>query len=281
MRVLLTGATGAVGRALLPQLIAEGHIVIACTRSPASLSGLASLGAQLLIVDALERDATTDAVCTIKPDAIIYGMTALASVKSFRNMDRALAPTNLLRTKGLDALLEGARLAGAPRFIAQSYGGWSLGRCGDSIKDEKCSFDRPCSTIHGAIAGTIRHLESVVPAAAFLTGTVLRYGILYGPGTAFAKGGSMRNLVERWSLPLIGSAGGVWSFLHVEDAASAACAAVRHGSAAVYNVADDDPVEVSRWLPGFARESRTDAHRFYSNEGYSEIKRYVLFEKDL
>jgi nucleoside-diphosphate-sugar epimerase len=253
MKVLLTGATGAVGRALLPQLIAEGHTVIACTRNPASLPGLATLGAQPMILDALERDATIDAVCTIKPGAIIHGMTALASVKSFRNMDHALAPTNLLRTKGLDYLLEGARLAGTSRFIAQSYGGWSLERCGNSIKDESAPLTSNVPPSMEESVAAIRYLESVVPAAAFVIGTVLRYGVLYGPGTAFAKAGSMHNLVERRSLPLIGSAGGVWSFLHVEDAASAACAALRYGSAAVYNVADDDPVEVSRWLPAFAQ----------------------------
>ncbi len=253
MKIFLTGATGAIGRRLLPLLIRDGHKVFASTRSSAKMQDLKSEGAHPLVVDVLDDVEIRRAVVSVQPDAVIHELTALSHVKSYRHLDRSLAETNLLRTRGLDNLIAAAIEARASRFIAQSFGGWPNGRGGPRIKSEHEPLDdSPLPSMIESLAA-IKHIETTVPSIPRMTGIVLRYGQLYGPGSGFSLRGAMVSLVERRSFPLIGGGGGIWSFIHVDDAASATVASLSRGGAGIYNIVDDEPSEVSNWLPFLAK----------------------------
>src|SRR5436190_12418988 len=180
MRVFLAGATGAIGRRLLPQLIARDHRVIAATRSPEKLEPLRALGAAPVVVDGLDGAAVGEAVARAEPDAIIHQMTALAGMTDLRHFDRGFAVTNELRTTGTRHLLAAAAAAGVDRFIAQSYTGWTNAREGAPIKSELDPLDPdPPEAQTESLAG-IRYLEQAVLDAP-LEGIALRYGSFYGP----------------------------------------------------------------------------------------------------
>ncbi len=252
MKIFLAGATGAIGQRLLPLLINDGHEVFASTRSSAKLGGLQQQGAHPLLVDVLDAASTRRAVAAVKPDAVIHELTALSHVKSYRNLDEALAETNMLRTRGLDNLIAAAVESGATRFIAQSFVGWPNGRGGSRIKSELDPLDdSPLPSMVESLAA-IKHIETTVPTLRTMTGIVLRYGQLYGPGSGFSVDGAMVRLVKKRSFPLIGGGGGIWSFVHVDDAASATVAALSRGDAGTYNIVDDDPSDISNWLPFLA-----------------------------
>jgi nucleoside-diphosphate-sugar epimerase len=253
MRIFLTGATGAIGQRLLPLLVSDGHEVFASTRSSGKLEGLQQQGAHPLVLDVLDAASTRRAVVSVKPDVVIHELTALSHVKSYRHLDVALAETNELRTRGLDNLITAAVEAGATRFIAQSFLGWPNGRGGPRINSELDPLDdSPLPSMVKSLAA-IKHIETTVPSIQTMTGVVLRYGQLYGPGSGFSANGAMVRLIERRSFPLIGGGGGIWSFVHVDDAASATVAALSRGDAGIYNVVDDEPSEISNWLPFLAR----------------------------
>ncbi|MBV9448874.1 MAG: NAD(P)-dependent oxidoreductase [Streptosporangiaceae bacterium] len=247
MRIFVAGATGAVGQHLVPLLTAAGHQVTGTTRSEAKAATLRAQGATPAIVDGLDREGVRTAVKAAKPDVVIHQMTALASISmnSFRNMDRAFAGTNELRTKGTDYLLEAASDANVSRFIAQSYIGWNAERTGSMVKTEEDPTDRhPPATAAESLAA-IEHVDSAVPAHG---GIVLRYGSFYGPGASDL----MLTAVRKRRVPVVGSGAGVWSFIEVTDAAAATVAAVTKGDPGVYNIVDDDPAPVSVWLPYLA-----------------------------
>ena len=244
MRVFVAGATGAIGRYLVPSLVAAGHQVTGTTRSTAKASQLKSAGATPAIVDGLDRQAVLEAVGAAQPDVIVHQMTALASMRSFRNFDKEFAVTNELRSKGTDYLLEAARQAGTRRFIAQSFTGWNNARTGAQIKTETDPLDPdPLPPTRQAMAA-IRHLEETVPGAV-PEGLVLRYGSFYGPGAS----GSMLDVVRKRRMPVVGAGTGIWSFTEVTDAAAATVAAVARGAPGIYNIVDDDPAPVAQWLP--------------------------------
>ncbi len=253
MRVFLAGATGAVGRYLVPGLVARGHAVTALTRSPAKAAGLRELGAEPVVGDALVRARIVEAVERAEPDVVVHQLTALASLRSLRKFEREFALTNRLRTEGTDNLLEGARRAGARRFVAQSYGAAIYERAGSAVKTESDPLDAEPPAPQRTTFRAIRHLEEAVTGAAGLAGIALRYGLFYGPGTSLGPDGSMTELVRRRRVPIIGDGAGVWSFVHVHDAATAALAAIETGAPGIYNVADDDPAPVAVWLPELAR----------------------------
>ena len=253
MRVFLAGATGAVGKRLVPALRERGYEVVGLTRSPEKAPSLRNLGAEPVIGDALDRTGITRLIAQAKPDVVVHELTALTGMRSLRNFDRVFAQTNRLRTEGTDNLLEGARLAGARRFVAQSYGGWTYGRGGSGLKTESDPLDSHPPRKQRQSLAAIRHLEDVVLADRSLTGIALRYGNLYGPGTNLGYDGDMTELVRKRMIPVIGSGAGVWSFLHIDDAASAVIAAIEHGTRGIYNIADDDPAPVAAWLPELAR----------------------------
>jgi nucleoside-diphosphate-sugar epimerase len=253
MRVLVAGATGAIGRRLVPALRGKGYEVVATTRSADKAAALRSAGVETVEVDALDRGAVAEALARTKPEVVIHQLTELAGVSSLRNFDREFAGTNLLRTRGTDNLLEGARAAGVRRFIAQSYGGWPYDATGDTPKTEADPLDPDPPRKQRKSLEAIRHLEQAVVGARELEGIALRYGNFYGPGTAIAPDGDLVALVRKRALPVIGGGAGVWSFIHVDDAAAATIAAIERGTPGVYNIVDDDPAPVAVWLPELAR----------------------------
>ena len=247
MRVLVAGATGVVGRQLVPQLIAAGYQVTATTRSADKAAGLRAAGADAAVVDGLDSIAVGETVARAEPEIVIHQMTALAGNFDLRHIERTFAMTNKLRTAGIDNLLAAAQAAGARRVIAQSYSGWPNIRTGGPVKTEDDPFDPDPPKAMRSTLDAIKHLEQAVVASP-LEGVVLRYGNLYGPGATDL----MVDLLERRQVPVIGNGAGIWSFLHVQDAASAAVAALDRGAAGVYNNVDDEPAPVSEWLPVLA-----------------------------
>jgi nucleoside-diphosphate-sugar epimerase len=253
MRVFLAGATGAIGRQLVPRLVAAGHEVHGMTRSESKQAMLDELGAVPVVADAFDADQVADAVGRAKPDVIIHQLTAIGSLDP-RHLDRDFALTNRLRTEGTDHLLSAGHAVGAWRFVAQSNGAYfSYAPTGGPVKSEEDPLSTtPPREARGVLAA-IRHLEQAVVDARWTEGIVLRYGALYGPGTSMSADGEQFELVRKHKLPLVGDGGGVWSFIHVADAAEATVAAIEHGRRGVYNVVDDDPAPVAEWLPALAQ----------------------------
>jgi nucleoside-diphosphate-sugar epimerase len=244
MRVFLTGATGAIGKALVPRLVEGGHDVIGTTRSAGKADRLAVQGAEPLVLDLLDAAAVLDAVVAARPDAILHEATALAGADDLKHFDRSFAETNRLRTEGTDTLLAAAREAGVRRFVAQSFTGWPYARDGAPVKTEDDPLDpTPVPAMRETLAA-IRHLEEAVVAAG---GVVLRYGGFYGSPTD-----AQLELVRKRRFPLVGDGGGIWSFVHLEDAADATVLALERGKPGIYNVVDDDPAPVREWLPALA-----------------------------
>jgi nucleoside-diphosphate-sugar epimerase len=258
MRVFVAGATGAIGKQLVPRLVAAGHEVHGMTRSESKQAMLHELGAVPVVADALDPDQVAEAVGRARPDVIVHQLTALGSIDSLnpRHLERAVAPTNRLRTEGTDHLLSAGQAVGVRRFVAQSNFA-SYARTGGPVKSEEDPFDPSPAREMREGAAAIRHLEEAVLGARWTEGIVLRYGAFYGPGTSMAPGGELSEMIRKRKFPLVGDGGGVWSFIHVTDAAEAtvaAVAAVEHGSRGVYNVVDDDPAPVAEWLPAMAQE---------------------------
>jgi 2-alkyl-3-oxoalkanoate reductase len=249
MRVFVTGATGALGRQLVPGLVAAGYEVTATTRTQGKAGQLREAGAEPVVVDGLDRQAVISAVRAASPDVIVHEMTALADMRSFRNPDRLFAVTNQLRTRGTDNLLTAVAEAGTRRVIAQSYAGAAPDkRSGGGLRTEDDPVDwRPIRSAVQAPAA-IRHVEEAVPAGA-AEGIVLRYGTFYGPGASDL----LLERVRKRQVPVIGGGTGVWSFIEVSDAAAATLAAVEGGAPGVYNVVDSDPAPVAEWLPYLAK----------------------------
>jgi nucleoside-diphosphate-sugar epimerase len=248
MRVFVTGATGALGRHLVPGLVAAGHEVTATTRTPGKVAQLREADAEPVIVDGLDREAVIAAVQAAAPEVVVHQMTALAGMRSLRNPDKQFATTNELRTRGTDNLLAAAARAGTRRVIAQSYAGAGPDkRSGGRLKTEEDPLDlRPIrSAVQGPAA--IAYVDRTVPLEA-AEGIVLRYGGFYGPGAS----DFLLDMLRKRQVPVIGGGTGVWSFIEITDAAAATIAAVDHGAPGLYNVVDDDPAPVAEWLPYLA-----------------------------
>jgi len=253
MRVFVAGATGAIGRQLVPRLVAAGHEVHGMTRSESKQAMLDELGAVPVVADALDADQVAEAVARAKPEVIVHQLTAIGAL-DMRHFDRDFALTNLLRTEGTDYLLSAGQAVGVQRFVAQAVAGYgAYVRTGGPVKSEEDPLDpTPAREMRETLAA-IRHLEEAVLGARWAEGIVLRYGASYGPGTSLTPGGEQFELVRRRKFPLVGDGGGMWSFIHVADAAEATVAAVERGSRGVYNVVDDDPAPVAEWLPALAQ----------------------------
>jgi nucleoside-diphosphate-sugar epimerase len=247
MHVFVAGATGAVGRPLIPQLIAAGHKVTATTRTTAKAGELRAFGAESVVADGLDRVAMTEAVVEAEPDAIVHQMTALGGKPDMRRFDRWFAATNELRTKGTDILLSAAREAGVERFVAQGYTGWTNPTTGGPVKSEGDAFDPDPPKMQRESLAAIRYLEETVPAA-LPHGVVLRYGNFYGPGASE----SLVTLIRKRQFPVIADGAGVWSWIHLDDAAAATAAALESDASGVYNITDDEPARVAEWLPYLA-----------------------------
>jgi nucleoside-diphosphate-sugar epimerase len=254
VKVFIAGGSGALGKPLITQLRAAGHEVVTMTRSPGKTAALQGLGAEVAVADAFDRDAVRQAVGAADPEVLIHQLTSLAGATDFKHFDREFAVTNRLRTEGTDNLLAAAREAGVRRFIAQSFGGWNYERTGGMVKTEEAPLDPNPPAGQRQSLGAIRHLEAAVMGASELEGLVLRYGGFYGPGTSLSRDGEATELVRKRKFPIVGGGTGMWSFAHIEDAAAATAAAVDRGAPGIYNVADDEPVQASVWLPALARE---------------------------
>jgi nucleoside-diphosphate-sugar epimerase len=243
MRVLVVGASGAIGSRLIPQLAERGHQVTGTSRSAAKAGQLRSLGAEPAVLDVLDAGAVRAVVAKARPDAIVYQATALAGQAFSRNMDRGFAPTNDLRTKGTDILLTAAAEAGVPRFIAQSFAPFRYAHIGGPVKDEGDPLvsDPPPSA--RLMFGAMAHVDQAVTAAG---GIALRYGGFYGDVDA------MVTAVRKRQFPLVGDGGGMMSFIHLEDAAVATVLALDAEGPAIYNITDDEPAPMRDWLPALA-----------------------------
>ena len=253
MRVLVAGATGAIGKQLVPRLVEAGHEVHGMTRSESKQAMLHELGAVPVVADALDPYQVAEAVGRARPNVIVHQLTAIPATLDLRHFDRDFALTSRLRTEGTDHLLSAGQAVGVQRFVAQSHI-LSYARTGGSVKSEEDPFDRsPAREMRETLAA-IRHLEEAVLGARWTEGIVLRYGHFYGPGTSLVPGAEQVELVRRRKFPLVGDGVGVWSFIHVADAAEATVAAVERGYRGVYNIVDDHPALVAKWLPALAEE---------------------------
>ena len=253
MKVFVTGGTGVIGKFLLPLLLDNKHEVVALTRSVTKAAELEDAGVAAVIVDPLDKPRLTAAVRRAEPDAIIHQLTALTNVGNFRKFDQEFALTNRFRTEVTGTLLAAARTIGTRRFIAQSYCGWPYAKKGDAVKTEEDPLDpNPPESFTKTLAA-IRYLEDKVCTTTFLEGLALRYGMFYGPGTSIGKGGPVLRMVRKRRFPVVGGGGGVWSFIHILDAARATVAAISRGAPGLYNIVDDEPAKVAVWLPALAR----------------------------
>jgi nucleoside-diphosphate-sugar epimerase len=259
MKVFVAGATGVLGRALVPQLVARGHEVVGMTRSASKQDLVRSLGARPVVSDALDPDSVAQAVASAEPEVIVHQLTALSgrmSVRDMRHPDRSLAATttNRLRTEGTDHLLATGRAVGARRFVAQSFAAVRFARTGGPMQTEADPLDPdPPAAMRPGLAA-ILHLERAVTTIEWGEGLALRYGSFYGPGTgiSLAPDAVMAGPIRKRRFPIVGGGGGVWSHVHIEDAAAATAAAVERGQPGIYNVVDDDPAPVREWLPALA-----------------------------
>ena len=247
MHIFVAGATGAIGKRLVPQLIARRHRVTATTRRSQNVDQLRALGADVVVVDGLDGAAVGEAVARAEPDAIVHQMTALSRKPDLRRFDRWFADTNELRTKGTEHLIAAARAVGVNKFVAQSYTGWTNIRTGGPVKTEEDPFDPHPARAQRESLAAIRSLEQAVLNAP-LEGIVLRYGNFYGPGASEP----LVDLIRKRRFPIVGDGAGVFSWTHLDDAAAAAVTAVEGGPSGVYNIVDDEPAAVSRWLPYLA-----------------------------
>ena len=251
MRVFVAGASGAIGRRLLPQLIAAGHDVTGTTRSEAAAEAIRAAGAQAAICDALDAQALHAAVTGAAPEVVVHQLTALPH--RFDPRDKEIyASTNRLRSEGTRTLLDAARAAGARRMICQSIASAYAPGSVAEVKDEDAPLALGAPAPFGDGVRAIEEMERAVVGAEGLEGVVLRYGWFYGPGTYYADDGSMAEDVRRRRFPVIGKGTGLFSFVHVDDAAGATVAAVERGAPGIYNVVDDDPAPQREWLPAYA-----------------------------
>jgi nucleoside-diphosphate-sugar epimerase len=253
MKVFVAGGTGAIGRSLLPLLVADGHEVVALVRAAHKIGEVEAFGAQAAVADALDQDKLAQVVAEARPEVIIHQLTAIPTALDFKKLDEAFALTNRLRTETTDTLLAAGRRAGSRRFIAQSFCGWPFARVGGPVKTEEDPLDPQPPAAFSRTLAAICYLEDAVRRAEGLEALALRYGFFYGPGTSIAGDGTVVENVRRRRLPLVGDGSGIWSFIHIEDAARATVAALKRGAPGIYNVVDDEPAPVSAWLPALAR----------------------------
>lgn len=254
MNIFVAGATGVIGRELVRLLVERGDTVTGMTRSASRRGVIEQLGARSVVADAFDAEAVHRAVAAAEPDVVVHEMTALTHLGAPRNLHRDFAQTSRLRTEGTDILLAASQAVGVPRFIAQSYCGYLPATHGPLIVPEDEPLD---PRLAGALAGVfeaLQYLETAVTGASSTVGIVLRYGGFYGPGTTLSRRppGAHTELVRKRRFPIIGNGAGIWSFIHVEDAARATVAAIDRAERGIYHICDDEPAPVREWLPELA-----------------------------
>ena len=249
MRVFVAGASGVIGRALVPPLVAAGHEVTGTTRVPERAERLRAAGAQAAVCDAHDAAALRDAVCAAEPDVVVHLLTALPQRLDPR-VKGVYEPTNRIRREGTANLLAAAHAAGARRIVCHSIAFAYVPGDVPDVKDEDAPLLVEAGPPFGDVVRALAHMEHAVLSEP--EGIVLRYGWFYGPGTWYGDGGAIREDVRRRRFPIIGKGAGLFSFVHVDDAASATVAAIESGATGVYNVVDDEPAPMNEWLPGYA-----------------------------
>lgn len=248
MKVFVAGATGAIGRPLLAQLIAAGHEVTGMTRREQRAEEMRAAGASAVVCDAFDAEGLRAALAAAEPEAVVHLLTALSP--KFKP-GSSLEPTNRVRIEGTRNLVAAARAAGARRLVAESVA-FMYAPVGDWVKAEEAPLLEPPPGNFGPARRALASLEEQVLGAEDIEGLVLRYGWLYGPGTHYGRGGSVAAQVRKRRSPLVGPGTGVFSFIHVDDAASATVAALERGAPGAYNVVDDEPAPQREWLPVYA-----------------------------
>lgn len=252
MKVLVAGATGAIGRPLIVKLIERGHEVAGMTRSESKRGDIEWLGAKSVVADALDPESVARAVAEVQPEVMVHQLTSIGADMDIKNPDGFFEPTNRLRTEGTDHLLAAARAAGVRRFVAQSFAPLIYERTGSLVKTEEDPVDSRPPAPMKKTSEAVRYLERAVTSAD-LEGVVLRYGGFYGQGTSMDRDqGEQTEAIRKRQFPIVGGGGGVWSFIHVDDAAEATAIAVETGKPGIYNVVDDAPSPVKDWLPRVA-----------------------------
>ncbi|WP_281274141.1 NAD-dependent epimerase/dehydratase family protein [Nocardioides aurantiacus] len=247
----MAGATGAIGRPLVAQLLQAGHEVVGTSRSPARAETLRSTGAEAVVLDAFDSAALRAAVLTAAPDVVVHQLTSLGGTLKPRRYDEWIATTNRLRTEVTPILLDAAYEAGAHRAIVQSVS-FMLAFEGPPVGDETSPDARHEPPPFGPVVQANLAMESAVTAHAGLEGLVLRYGYFYGPGTSIGRGGQQYEDLRRRRLPIVGTGAGLFSLVHVDDAAAATVQALDHGTRGVYNIVDDEPAPKREWMPALA-----------------------------
>lgn len=252
MRVFVAGASGALGRYLVPQLLSAGHTVTGTGRSENSLAAIRRMGAHAVMMDGLDAASVGRAIREARPEIVIHQMTQLAGASDLRHFDSIFATSNRLRTEGLDHLIDAGRELGVRRFIAQSFCGWPYRRTGGNAKSEDDPLDDDPPRQLRPTLDAIRFLEGRLSALSGADGIALRYGSFYGRNSGLLDAGFV-DQIKRRRVPLIGDGNGWWSFIHLTDAAAATAAFVDRGSPGIYNVVDDDPAPARVWLPALAQ----------------------------
>jgi 2-alkyl-3-oxoalkanoate reductase len=260
MKVFVAGASGALGAQLVPQLVAAGHQVVGMTRTASKQDGLRALGAQPVVADALDPDAVARVVGDAEPEVIVHQLTALSgkmSISDARHPERSSMAqmTNRLRTEATDHLLAAGRTVGARRVVAQSFGAFRYARTGGPVQTEADPLDPNPPGAMRPVVEALLYLEQAVTTIDWGEGLALRYGGFYGPGTgiSLAPDAEMAGLIRKRRFPIVGNGGGIWSHVHIEDAAAATAIAVERGEPGIYYIVDDEPAPVRQWLPVLAR----------------------------
>ncbi|HMJ32712.1 MAG TPA: NAD(P)-dependent oxidoreductase [Baekduia sp.] len=251
MRILVAGATGAIGRPLVDRLVADGHAVVGTTRREERARTLRERGAEAVVLDAFDAGALRAAVCAAEPEVVVHQLTALPQAPDPKSMAAAVALTGRLRRETVPAFLAAAREAGARRALVQSIS-FVTRPDGRPVHDEDAPLDLDRPAFRDS-ASTARELDAATLGVEGLEGVVLRYGFYYGPGTWYDKDGAMATMIRRRAYPIIGRGRGRMSFVHVDDAVDATVRALEHGAPGVYNVTDDEPATAREWLPEAAR----------------------------
>jgi len=257
MRVFVAGGSGVIGQALIPRLVAAGHDVAVTTRSRLKVATLEALGAQPFVLNALDYESLAAAVRAFRPDVLMNQMTSLPPHYNPRRLSSWYAATSRLHVEGTRNLLRAATEVGSRRFVYQSIA-FMYATSGPSVVDESAALAVDAPEPFGALVRATLEGERLAVGSPGITGVVLRYGQLYGPGTYLARDGDFHKQAMHRMLPILGSGGGMFSFLHLEDAATSAVAALERGSG-VYNITDDEPAAAREWIQAFCREGSAPA----------------------
>jgi 2-alkyl-3-oxoalkanoate reductase len=250
MRVFVAGATGAIGRRLMPKLVEAGHQVTGMTRSEQRAAAVRKAGADAVVLDVFDEQGVRAAMETARPEVVVHQLTALPERINFRDPS-AYEATNRVRGEGTRILMEAAAAAGARRMVAQSIA-FIYRPEGGRVKSEDAPTLEGAPGAFGQAVRTVIGMERAITDSGKLDGLALRYGFFYGPGTVYGEQGAITADVRKRRFPVVGAGDGVFSFIHLDDAANATVRAVESGPAGVYNVADDEPAPMREWLPAFA-----------------------------